>query len=564
MMHRIRMLHALVPLIVLAVCAAAPAQAAAPAAAAPGTAKAQFEAVLSAAYPADEPGAAVIVARGGEVLFHSAYGMAELELGIPLEPDMVLELGSITKQFTAAAIMMLAEQDKLSVGDPISKFLPDYPGGDGITVEHLLTHTSGIVSYTGIPGYMTTEVRKDVTVDELIDVFKDLPVEFAPGDQWKYNNSGYILLGAIIEKASGKSYAEFIQENIFDPLGMKNSYYGSNSRIIPRRARGYEGGSGEYVNARYLSMTQPYAAGSLLSTVEDLLRWNRGLFGGTLLRPESVEQMTRRYTLNDGEETSYGYGLGISDVRDRRAIAHGGGIFGFVTHGVYLPDDDVYVALLSNNSGGGVNPGTVGTKLAAIAIGNPFPEWKEISLGSEVLEKYVGVYQIDEETTRSVMLEDGQLFTQRSGGPRLEAFPASETQFFYKNSLSYFELVLDGQGRVTAMRMHQGGADEAEEAVKVSDTAPTRQAIELDPAIYDAYVGEYELMPGFSVTITREDDKLMVQATGQPKFELFPESETEFFLKVVDAQVTFVKGADGAVNELILHQGGRDMPGKRK
>lgn len=522
----------------------------------------QYQRVLSALYPTDEPGAAALVARDGDVVFLGASGMASLELGVPLAPDMVFEIGSITKQFTAAAIMMLLEEGKLSLNDPITKFLPDYPAyGQNITVEHLLTHTSGIVSYTGIPGYMASEVRKDVSVEELIDVFKDLPVEFEPGERYAYNNSGYILLGAIIAKASGMPYAEFIQERIFDRLGMNDSYYGSHSLIIPRRASGYSLEEDTYTNASFLSMTQPYSAGALMTTVEDLLRWNQALFGGEVVSEESLERMTTPYTLNNGNSTGYGYGLAVGDVRGHAAIRHGGGIFGYVTDAVYLPEEKVFVAAFSNNTGKSVS--MAASKLAAIAIGDPYPEFEEIALDAEVLERYVGVYQINEETQRIVTLEDGQLYTQRTGSQRLEAFPASEIHFFYKQSLSHFEFVVEG-GKVTGMLMYQGGSKEAEEAVKVADEVPVREAIDLDPAIYDAYVGVYELRPGFDLTVTREDDKLMAQATGQEKVQLFPESETEFFIREVDAQITFVRGSAGTVDELILHQGGRDMPAVRK
>ena len=425
-----------------------------------------YRKILEAAYAADEPGAAAIVVRGDEVLYLDARGMADMEHGIQLEPDMVFRLGSVTKQFTSAAILLLAEQDKLSLDDPLTKFLPDYPEvGKKVTVEHLLTHTSGIVSYTGIPNYMTTEVTKELTVDELVAVFKDLPVEFDPGERYAYNNSGYVLLGAIIEKVSGMSYEDFIQLKIFDPVGMKRSYYGSHSRIIPLRVSGYGRVAGEYQNARYLSMTQPYAAGSLLSTVEDLLLWNTALFGGRVVSEASLEKMTTPYELNDGEAPGYAYGLAVRDVRGRHTIAHGGGIFGFSTHALYIPEEKIFVAVLSNTTGSASNPAGISTQLAAVALGDPIP---------------------------------------------------------------------------------------------------ARQEVAIDPGILASYAGEYELRPGFIITIRHDGARLFAQATGQPEFEIFAESEAEFFLKVVDAQISFVSSEDGGAPSLVLHQGGRDSPGKRK
>jgi CubicO group peptidase (beta-lactamase class C family) len=253
------------------------------------SATAAFERVMKDAYPADKPGAAVIVVKDGKTLFRRAYGMADLELGVPLQPDMVFRLGSITKQFTATAILMLAEEGKVNVQDRIEKHLPGYPThGHIITVEHLLTHTSGIQSYTGMPGWMNDRIMAPMKPQEIIDGFKKEPLNFGPGERWAYNNSGYILLGAIIEKVSGKSYEAFVKERVFDPLGMTSSYYDNPEPIINRRVSGYTGDAKDPRNARYLSMTQPYAAGSLASTVDDLARWDQALAAGKVLKPESL------------------------------------------------------------------------------------------------------------------------------------------------------------------------------------------------------------------------------------------------------------------------------------
>ncbi|HEY7543856.1 MAG TPA: serine hydrolase domain-containing protein, partial [Blastocatellia bacterium] len=204
--------------------------------------------VCAKTFKPNEPGAAVIVVKDGKVIFRKGYGMANMELGVKIEPDMIFRIGSVTKQFTAVAILMLMEQGKLTLQDEITKFLPDYPTqGQRITIEHLLTHTSGIKSYTGLPEWRP-QWRKDVSLKELIDLFKDKPMEFAPGEKWNYNNSAYVLLGAIIEKISGQSYAEFLEKNIFTPLGMKNTSYDNTSRVIARRAAGYSKGKEGYVN----------------------------------------------------------------------------------------------------------------------------------------------------------------------------------------------------------------------------------------------------------------------------------------------------------------------------
>lgn len=444
----------------------------APAQSVDASARALYEDILHSAYPADQPGAAALIARGAQIEYLDAAGMANLELGVPLAPDMVFEIGSITKQFTAAAIMLLTEEGKLSVDDHITRYLPDYPEyGDGITIENLLTHTSGIFSYTNIDGYMSAGVRMDVSVAELIDLFKDLPVEFAPGERWKYSNSGYVLLGAIIESVSGMSYAEFMRTRVFEPLGLDHTSYGSRARVIPNRAAGYGYWEGEWINAPYLSMTQPYSAGGLMSTVEDLYRWSRALFRGQVVSAKALRQMTTPYVLNDGDTTTYGYGLGLREVRGRRAIGHGGGTFGYLTNGLYMPEADVFVAVFSNGTGSDVGPTFVATKLAAAALGDPYPEWTEVTVGEDVLARYVGVYEVEPGVRRIVTLEGGALYTQLMDGRRVRAYPSSQTHFFYRGSLSHFEFVLEG-GEVMGMLMYPDGAEMPERAVKVSDEVP--------------------------------------------------------------------------------------------
>ncbi len=524
-----------------------------------------IEAILATAYSTQAPGACVIVTRGDQVVYQGARGLADLELNVPLQSDMVFRVGSITKQFTAAAIMMLVEDGKLSLQDEITKFLPDYPTQNHkITVEHLLTHTSGIMSYTNIPGWMLTRVKQDLTVDQLIDGFKDKPMEFAPGEKYKYNNSGYVLLGAIIEKVSGQTYREFIDERIFKPLGMQQSYYGSHSLIIPKRARGYDGSPEQPQNAQYLSMTQPYSAGSLLSTVGDLARWNDALFSGKVVNQDSLAKMTTPYQLSDGSATGYGYGLGISDVRGHRAIAHGGGIFGFSTYGTYLPEHDIYVAVLSNSTSLLSNPRVVSKRIAALVAVDPYPSHTAIELPAERLKQYVGVYRIDEQTTRTVTVRNGRLYTQRTGSTRMEAFPHADDKFFYTHSLSYFEFVRDDQGQVIAMRMYPDGGKDAELATKTDEMPVQRKIVRVDPNIYDDYEGEYEMAPGVVLTISRDGDRLMGHVTGQAKLQLLPTSETEFFVSEIDAELNFVRADDGSVNIVVMKRAGREVKGVRK
>ena len=519
--------------------------------------------MLSKAYPAGEPGAAAIVVKDGKTILRKGYGMADMELGVRVEPDMVFRLGSITKQFTAASILLLAEQGKLSLSDDLTKFFPDYPTkGRAITVEHLLTHTSGIRSYTSIPAWRTMW-RKDMKVAELVELFKNEPMDFAPGEQWAYNNSGYILLGAIIEKLSGQTYEQFVEKNIFEPLGMKNSFYGSATRLIPRRVPGYtKTREGAIANAEYLSMTQPYAAGSLLSTVDDLARWDAALYTERVMKQASLQKAFTPYLLKGGVPTGYGYGWMRMQYEGRSVIEHGGGIHGFSTSAIRVPEDRVFVAILTNRDY--QTPDELALRVAALAIGRPIRPAVAVTLQPELLDQLVGVYQINERETYAVRRDGGRLFIQRNAGRLAEVFPLSATEFFYdKESPDRLTFAKDAAGKVTGLKVSRRVGPPTLAGRTDKPLPKEREAIKLAADVLERYVGVYEVAPGVSFTVTRRDDRLFAQPTGQSEAELFALSEKQFFLKVVDAQIEFQTGEGGKVTGFLLHQGGRDIPAKK-
>lgn len=331
----------------------------------------QIDDIVQSTYSDELPGASFMVVKDGEVIYSGAKGMANVELGVPLNQSTVFRIGSITKQFTAASILLLEERGKLSIEDTIDIYLPDYPVeyASKITIHHLLSHTSGIISYTGIPGYMNSaKIRRDLSTSDLVDVFKDLAPFSVPGDKWLYNNSGYVLLGAIIESVSGRTYEEFVNENIFAKLEMDNSYYGKHNVIIPNRASGYQVMNDHVENAPFLSMTQPHAAGSLLSTVEDLAKWDRALFSGEVLSEESFRKMTTPGMLNDGQMHTYGYGFIIGETNGMKVVSHGGGIFGFATAGIHVVEANLFVAVFSNGPSREMNPNDVALKIVNLAL----------------------------------------------------------------------------------------------------------------------------------------------------------------------------------------------------
>lgn len=499
----------------------------------------------------------VLVAKDGTVLFEKNYGFANVELKVSNTSETKFRIGSVTKQFTAAAILLLEERGKLSVQDPVAKFIPDAPAAWAkITLYHLLTHTSGIPSFTGFSDYETVK-RSARTPAELVGLFRDRPLEFAPGEKHVYSNSGYVLLGYLVERISGQSYEAFLQENIFKPLGMSQSGYDSNSAVIPNRASGYVPGPDGYLNAPYIDMHVPHGAGALYSTTHDLLRWNTALFGGKILSAVSLEKMTTPF------KNDYAFGLAVHTVNGRKVIDHGGGIEGFNAQLSYYPESKLTVVALANVNGSTVFE--LAPQLAALALGETVKlstERHEIEVPASVLQNYVGVYQLLPQITNTVRLVDGHLTTQLSGQPAFPLFAETETTFFLKVVDAQVEFFKDSGGRVTHLVQHQNGRDQ--KADRISDTVVERRAISVPVATLERYVGVYELSPSFALTIRLENGQLTSQATNQGKAPLFAETETKFFLKIVDAQIEFAEDSNGIVTQLTLHQGGQHHKAVRK
>ncbi len=293
------------------------------------------------------PGAVFMVAKNGKIIYQKAFGKANLELDINITTENVFQLGSMTKQFTAIAILMLEEQGKLDVKQTVSKYLPDYPSGDSITLHHLLTHTSGIKDFTKMKS-LKDIAQKEMTPKMMVDFFKNEPVDFKPGEKFDYNNSGYVLLGYIIELVSGESYEDFIEKHIFQKAGMNRSCYATDRQIINKRAYGYQKKETGYVNKTVINFSVPFASGSLMSTTNDMLKWQNALNQNILLTNENAQKAFSKYKLNNGEEFTYGYGWHIKEIKGTPSREHGGSIFGFKTMGVYIPGEDIYVIGFSN------------------------------------------------------------------------------------------------------------------------------------------------------------------------------------------------------------------------
>ena len=535
---------------------------AAPAAALPANFKAKADKMLADAYAASGPGAAVIVTENGKTVYAAGRGLADVAAKVPITPATHFRLGSITKQFTAAAILKLAEQGKLSLDDPLSKFLPTYPApGASATVRQLLNHTSGVMPYTNIPGFtVEANANKAYTTEQLVAVFKDVPSPSKPGAKWEYNNSGYVLLGAILEKVTGKSWDRAVDDLVTGPLQLAAIRTGIGADGTPGMAIGYTDKDGKVAIAQKIHMSVPHAAGALVGTVGDLADWGNALHNGKVVAAASYTAMTGTTTTADGKTAPYGFGLQTGDVRGRKEIGHGGGIFGFSTDSIYLPQEKIFVAVFANSDSPQSSPGMVARRLAALAVNDAYPTFTKVAVDPKTLEPAFGVYAFDN-VKRTFFTRDGKLFMQREGGAALEVFSARKDRFFYgPESLSWFELVSgpDGAKRIA---FYPEGDSKASMASHTGPPPIDKPAVLNPAATLDMYAGSYTSMAGIFV-FKHEGEALTVKLGGQPAFALKAISATEFEIPQVGVRIRFnVK--DGKAGSITLFQAGQEIEGVR-
>lgn len=418
-----------------------------------GQLNAEFDRLISSEFKAGEPGGVVLVARKGEVIYKKAFGMANVELDVPMREEMVFNVGSITKQFTAVAVLQLAEQGKLSLQDEVTKYLPDYnAGGQKLTVENLLTHTAGVPA-SAPEAMLSLQGRKNlVGLQEIIATFKQRPLDFAPGTKWSYSNNGYMLLGAIVEKASGIPYPEYLARNIFRPAGMTQTLFGDDQLLVKNRAASYVYSRAEsrFLNARNDKLETAYSAGAIQSTATDLFRWNQALNAHRLLKKESLEKARTEHRLPGGKGTHYGYGWFVGNIEGSPLVEHGGNMGGFMSHAIYLPREDVFVAVLYNFRSARL-PEFLAGDLAALTIGKPY-DIREITLDENLLKTYVGVYE-EEGVERLITVEGGQLFYRRVGANKLSMKPYAKDKFFFEDTAIVGEFKRDANDKIISLNL---------------------------------------------------------------------------------------------------------------
>jgi CubicO group peptidase (beta-lactamase class C family) len=398
---------------------------------------------------------AVLVARDGKVLFRRAYGMANYELGVPNTAETKFRIGSMTKPFTATAVMLLQERGKLSVQDSICKYVADCPAAwQPITLRHLLSHTSGLAKHDKASDYLKTAMLP-MTVAQLVESFRNKPPDFKPGERFDYNNNGYVLLGHVVERVSGQPYEAFLRENVFAPLGMNDTGYDRHEPVIKGRAAGYVRDGDALLNAAYIDQSQPFAAGALYSTVGDLLLWDQALYTEKLLPRKTLEEM---FTPVAGP---YGYGWFVTRQLNRRLIWHGGGTPGFSANLLRFPDERVTVIVLSNLENAQVL--RAGADLAAIVFGEKYEIPRErvaVKVDARTLEAYRGEYEDRPGRTTAVLVEGGALLLRLAGQPDpLTLSAESGTRFFHPEQDVQVEFVKDAAGQVTQLILRLNGRE---------------------------------------------------------------------------------------------------------
>jgi len=502
----------------------------------------------------DSSGVAVLVARDGKVVFQGGFGLAEVAKKTPITPETKFRIGSVSKQFTAAAVLKLAEQGRLTLDDSLAKHFPDFAHRSGVTVRHLLTHTSGLHSYTDKPEFLS-RVSKPIEPEKLIAWFQGDAPDFAPGAGFHYNNSAYFVLGEIVTKVSGKPLGDYLRETFFEPLEMKDTGIYVNSAPPPVMARVYSFAEGEFSPALDWDMSWAGGAGALYSTVGDLFRWNEALFGGRVVNEASFKAATTPVELlANVDGMKYGYGLMMYEIKRLPAIGHGGGLHGWCSDLLRLPKQHCTVVVLANAlpPPPELMPQSISRalveKLLADEIKALPPVTEDKTVDPKTFTAYVGRYDY-QGGIMTMSVEGEALVTQFTDQRKFRIFPKAKDEFFWKVTDAEVVFLRDEKGQVTAARHTQGGntftaKKLGEDAVKLTDEQ------------LDSFLGQYQYGPGAVITVSRDGTQIFAQLTGQPKLPIFPTSETEFELHVVKAAVQFVKGEDGKVTKVVHRQGG--------
>jgi CubicO group peptidase (beta-lactamase class C family) len=521
-----------------------------------------IDSVMSASFKPGRPGGVILVARDGIPLFRKAYGQANLELNIPNKPENVFAIASMTKQFTAVGILQLVQQGKLSLQDDIRKYLPEYnTHGKVITIEHLLTHTNGIPNITMRPDFGRQEVVEP-SQEELLGCVMDEPLLFEPGSDCSYNDFGFTLAALIIERVSEMRYSEYLQRNIFDPLGMKSSSVGTRERSIPLFVSSYQSaGDTLFRPAGYFSWRWNLGMGDIVTCVDDMLLWDEALYTNKLLNQDLLKKAWSPYVMADGRKTNYGYGWAVSQYQDMQMIWHTGGMSGFRSMSIRIPSQHLFVVVLSNHGGNNAAL-SCARDVALKAAGKSLvaPSFQRLKV--EELNEYAGVYetrhnglyvfanQTRDKVYRYVTVQDTLLIAQRTGGPKTPLLNVGRDLFMFEGSKTYARFHRDDKLKIISAEIYAEPFCWGPTRFEMkTDLRPPKEKVPilLNAKIVKAYAGKYTFAGDEYVKIRVDSVHIYMDGIG----EIFPQSGTVFFSKTMDGTIEFVKNPKGAITGLI-------------
>jgi len=519
----------------------------------------------------DSPGMAFLAAKDGKIIYKGAKGMADMENNISITTNTKFRIGSITKQFTAVAILKLQQQGKLSIDDKLSQYLPDFPKAEQVTLRHLLSHTSGIYNYTNDPDFIAG-VTEPIKAQDMISKIQTYDYDFEPGSRWSYSNSGYFILGHIVEQVSGTTLNQFWQEQLFTPLEMNNTGVYVNGTSYTNEALGYGHDNNEINRTLDWDMTHAGGAGNIYSTVEDLFTWNEALFNGKVLSPESFAALTTKAKLNNTEDvaafagSSYGLGVGLSEIFGKKLVSHSGGLHGFSAYLGRIPAENLTFVSLSN-----FQPANFSFKnnpynyVASVLLGpEPLTQIvdKESSMQDMPLTDYIGEFDYNP-AINNITISDGRLFVQLPGQAKFELFRSSGDSFYLKAVAAELTFERNNSGEVVSVLHTQNGG-----TFKASKIAPAI-FIFVDKEQLAGLIGSYKLNENMTLTVTQvvtgKAPQLFVQATGQPKFEMLAIAPLEFRAKDLNIKLLFNPSREDkkVIESLVLHQAGMAMKAEK-
>ncbi len=505
------------------------------------------------------PGASALVAQNGEIVYQKGFGYADIEKKIPVTPDTKFKIGSISKQFTAVAILKLQEEGKIKIDDKLSKYIPDFPGSNEVTIYQLLTHTSGIHDYSVQPNL---DMTKPITHQALLDIIKKLPYDFNPGERYLYNNSGFVILGYIVAQLSGKTLSEYLNETFFKPLGMNNTGIYKNNIVLNNEAQGYSMNGDTVKKADFQEMSWGLGVGNIYSTTKDLYKWNEAIFNGKVLSNATLRKAFTQTVLNSGGKVDYGFGWFLITNRGLEFIQHSGVSSGFFSYLECQPENKLTVCVLLNSlpTPEGINPILNGQAISEFILQDKM-EKQNTDVGKivseNILKKYEGRYNYGQAMVMLVTMKDKQLFGQMTLMEASPLTPISDNEFYFKARNAKIKFVSDTSSIVDRLFQYQDGL--FFEATKLKDEI----VVKINPNFFDKLTGKYDFGNNYVIEIVKENDKLFVLSPYMPKYELLPTSELDYFAMEVASKISFILNKEGKVESLTSTFDGIILPAKR-